>query len=376
MRRLCSRSVRRSFAAAALVSGALLLAQPSARAEAPGGIEIICDVDRNEFRAGTTGQTQTCFSLWTAEFGGASVGGLHCMPLSDVTAVPLKTERLAGERPRSFVRVNAAIGSDDEPVVVDATEVWLQMHVGGSVLGCDIRAGATGRRRLQSVLFARRSLAGVACWDVEDNGVCDLATEDMNGDGDCTAEDCEGPPGPVGPQGPSAMPAGSILPYAGSLPPAGWLPCDGSVVSRTEFAALFAVVGTTFGAGDGSSTFQLPDLRGRSAVGRGVHADVDALGESEGLAVASRTPSHAHVVDPHRHVVDNHSHHVEIWSGGEAFSYWSSGHRYPKANYDNFAHGHAVIGETWGAAPGTSWEAPGTSARSGAFLTTTYVIKY
>jgi microcystin-dependent protein len=60
---------------------------------------------------------------------------------------------------------------------------------------------------------------------------------------------------------------GEIRPFAGSLVPAGWLRCDGSLVSSTEQAALFAVIGTTFG-GDGTS-FCLPDLRGRAVVGTG-----------------------------------------------------------------------------------------------------------
>lgn len=63
-------------------------------------------------------------------------------------------------------------------------------------------------------------------------------------------------------------PAGIVLPYAGSTAPAGFLLCYGQAVSRTTYAVLFAVIGTTFGAGDGSTTFNLPDLRGRAAVGK------------------------------------------------------------------------------------------------------------
>lgn len=59
------------------------------------------------------------------------------------------------------------------------------------------------------------------------------------------------------------MPAGAILPFGGSIAPAGYLLCDGSAVSRTTYADLFAVVGTSFGSGNGSTTFTLPDFRGR-----------------------------------------------------------------------------------------------------------------
>jgi microcystin-dependent protein len=60
----------------------------------------------------------------------------------------------------------------------------------------------------------------------------------------------------------SSVPAGVVLHFTAAIPPKGWLKADGSVVSRTDYAELFAVVGTTFGVGDGSTTFELPDLRG------------------------------------------------------------------------------------------------------------------
>ena len=62
--------------------------------------------------------------------------------------------------------------------------------------------------------------------------------------------------------------AGEIIPWTGSTEPTGWLFCFGQAVSRTEFADLFAAIGTTYGAGDGSTTFNLPDLRGRVVAGR------------------------------------------------------------------------------------------------------------
>lgn len=61
---------------------------------------------------------------------------------------------------------------------------------------------------------------------------------------------------------------GIIFDYAGSTAPTGFLFCDGSAVSRTTYARLFGVIGTAFGTGDGTSTFNLPDLRGRVAAGR------------------------------------------------------------------------------------------------------------
>lgn len=62
--------------------------------------------------------------------------------------------------------------------------------------------------------------------------------------------------------GATSAPVGALTPFAGSTPPAGYLACDGSAVSRTTYSALFAVIGTTYGVGDGSTTFNLPDARG------------------------------------------------------------------------------------------------------------------
>ena len=63
------------------------------------------------------------------------------------------------------------------------------------------------------------------------------------------------------------MPTGMVVPYAGAVAPDGWLLCQGQAVSRTTYAQLFSVIGTTYGSGDGSTTFNLPDMRGRVAVG-------------------------------------------------------------------------------------------------------------
>jgi len=61
---------------------------------------------------------------------------------------------------------------------------------------------------------------------------------------------------------------GLILPFGGSVSPDGWLLCHGQAVSRSAYPGLFDVIGTTFGAGDGSTTFNTPDLRGRAVAGK------------------------------------------------------------------------------------------------------------
>lgn len=82
----------------------------------------------------------------------------------------------------------------------------------------------------------------------------------------------------------------------------GYLACDGSAVSRATYAALFAAIGTNWGAGDGSTTFNLPDLRGRAMIGSGTGSGLTArtLAQSGGAEThtlaASEMPSHSHNV--------------------------------------------------------------------------------
>ena len=74
------------------------------------------------------------------------------------------------------------------------------------------------------------------------------------------------------------VPAGTIISYAGQTDPDGWLLCDGSPVSRTTYPDLFAAIGTLYGAGDGSTTFNLPDLTDRFLQGSATPATVKAAG--------------------------------------------------------------------------------------------------
>ena len=94
------------------------------------------------------------------------------------------------------------------------------------------------------------------------------------------------------------LPAGTVLFAANSATPTGWALCDGAAVSRAGNPNLFAAVGTTFGAGDGSTTFNLPDIRGRQLIGRhpSGHANVNAVGDNDGAALSARKPDHSHGV--------------------------------------------------------------------------------
>jgi microcystin-dependent protein len=108
------------------------------------------------------------------------------------------------------------------------------------------------------------------------------------------------------------IPAGSMWLYGAAAAPTGWLLCDGAAVSRATYAALFAVVGTTFGAGDGSTTFNLPDLRGRFPLGKAAAGTGSTLGGTGGSLDHTHTgPSHTHTVSSHTHDMGNHTHNTQ-----------------------------------------------------------------
>lgn len=96
------------------------------------------------------------------------------------------------------------------------------------------------------------------------------------------------------------LPPGVMFPYGGATPPTGFLICDGTAVSRTQYAALFSIVSTTYGSGDGATTFNLPDKRGRTSIGAGTGAGLTnrtrgtKIGEEN---VIAPLPSHTHSYD-------------------------------------------------------------------------------
>lgn len=105
------------------------------------------------------------------------------------------------------------------------------------------------------------------------------------------------------------LPPGCVIQYAGVSAPGGWRLCDGSLVGRIPFRALFNVIGTIYGVGDGSTTFALPDCRSRSPVGTGQGAGLTARalaatgGEELHVLLTAELATHNHPItpDPHSH---------------------------------------------------------------------------
>ena len=125
---------------------------------------------------------------------------------------------------------------------------------------------------------------------------------------------------------PTEIPVGTVSDYAGTTAPDNWLLCYGQAISRTTYGDLFAVTGTTSGVGDGSTTFNVPDLRGRVVAGQddmgGTSAnrlvdgtdsvDGDTLGDTGGVefqtVAEAELPSHTHTGPSHTHTGPSHTH--------------------------------------------------------------------
>ncbi len=118
------------------------------------------------------------------------------------------------------------------------------------------------------------------------------------------------------------VPAGSVTCFAHSSVPSGWLECNGANVSRSTYATLFAAIGTTWGTGDGSSTFGLPDCRGEWVRGWDNSRGVDS-GRSIATTQSDQNKSHTHsasVTDPgHSHTVNQYGGNFGGSSGAQTF---------------------------------------------------------
>lgn len=136
-------------------------------------------------------------------------------------------------------------------------------------------------------------------------------------------------------------PAGIIKAFGGGTAPRGHLLCDGAAVSRNTYAALFSAIGTTYGVGDNSTTFNLPDLRGRFPLGKAT------AGTGSGMGTTGGSLDHVHSVQSHFHGKGT----LNITSSG--------GH----TTTINLSHGHTVGSGTQ--AGKTSKEATGVVPRNG-----------
>ena len=111
---------------------------------------------------------------------------------------------------------------------------------------------------------------------------------------------------------------GTIVPHGSSTAPSGFLSCDGSAVSRSTYADLYAVIGTTWGSGDGSSTFNLPDLRAAMIRGTGTHGS-----STNGNSGAAFTRGNVGTLE--NDSVQAHGHDVIFYNSGSGSSVYREG---------------------------------------------------
>lgn len=108
------------------------------------------------------------------------------------------------------------------------------------------------------------------------------------------------------------VPAGAIHQTSLAAAPQGYLLCQGQAISRTVYSALFTAIGTQYGVGDGSTTFNIPDLQGVIPVGKaasGTFATLNNKGGAETVTISvQQMPVHTHVQDSHNHSQNSHNH--------------------------------------------------------------------
>jgi microcystin-dependent protein len=147
---------------------------------------------------------------------------------------------------------------------------------------------------------------------------------------------------------------GDIKPTAARTPPAGWLLCNGQAVARDVFAGLFEAIGTSFGAGDGVTTFNVPDLRDRFPLGESASANLGRVGgEASHVLSAAEMPYHAHGTWTGTESAD-HAHYTSGQTGGRNVGHvhWTG---------ISVAGGPKSVVIWTSGAQGSYWNAPGTS---------------
>lgn len=167
---------------------------------------------------------------------------------------------------------------------------------------------------------------------------------------------------------PSGAPVGSISMFAADTIPSGWLSCRGQLVSRIEYADLFAVIGVRYGNGDGSTTFAVPNLQARVPVGLSeTDSDFNTVGKTGGQKTVTLTeaqmPSHTHSQNSHSHnastgTAGRHGHNSSVGSAG------SHEHSYTRLSSSVAGRASGNLSTQTGATSGSSTGSAGSHNHS------------
>jgi microcystin-dependent protein len=241
-----------------------------------------------------------------------------------------------------------AVGSSAVAFVTDASAfgVGSIVYVAGGDY-CTVQAVATSPN--QTLTLVNQGYPGGA-----PQGTVIPIGATVSGTGPQGPQGPQGVAGPAGPQGAAGVaPTGTISMFGGSAAPGGWLLCQGQAVSRTGFSALFAIISTFYGSGDGVSTFNVPNLIAKVPVGldpAGTNTWAATLGQTGGEAthtlLVAEMAAHNHSVSASQGV---HTH------GDAGHAHSDAGHVHSFTYYGPFiAGGNYASGGGWALAQGSA----------------------
>ena len=145
-----------------------------------------------------------------------------------------------------------------------------------------------------------------------------------------------------------SVPIGAIQSYGGSTAPYGWILCDGRAVNRSAYSELFNVIGTTYGSGDGSTTFNVPDLRGRVLIGESSSYAIGSNGGKESVTLSAAIgacnnngESLGYCAEPRSEYQAGHQATYIVTGGGVAYSKWN--HSTPVTDFNSSSRNTSIM---------------------------------
>ena len=241
-------------------------------------------VGQRAMRLGTTGSNNTIMgyqAMGSATNTGDNNVGIGYEVLKSSTESEGNTS--VGYRAGDVITTgtnNVILGSEADPSAATGTN---QIVIGQGAVGAGDNTVQLGNTNVTNVKTSGTITAGSVTYPKTDGSANQVLKTDGSGTLGWTTV--------------SATPSGAIMMFAASSAPSGWLICDGSTISRTTYADLFSAIGTTYGSGDGSSTFNLPDFGGKGPMGyKSGNSKFDALNETGGeethTLTANEIPTH------------------------------------------------------------------------------------